>query len=94
MKARAARVLSALGQFCTFAIPSESWERVLGGPAFCGRSRLVSLVAKVHSDARLLLPAGRGLALLLISWVAATRAEYTWVRPCLRSLSALAEMRS
>lgn len=72
MKARAARVLSALGQFCTFAIPSESWERVLGGPAFCGRSRLVSLVAKVHSDARLLLPAGRGLALLLISWVAAT----------------------
>jgi hypothetical protein len=72
MKACAARVLSALGQFYTFAIPSESWERVLGGPAFCGRSRLVSLVAKVHSDARLLLPAGRGLALLLISWVAAT----------------------
>jgi hypothetical protein len=72
MKARAARVLSTLGQFCTFAIPSESWERVLGGPAFCGRSRLVSLVAKVHSDARLLLPAGRGLALLLISWVPAT----------------------
>jgi hypothetical protein len=72
MKACAARVLSALGQFCTFAIPFESWERVLGGLAFCARSRLVSLGAKVHSDARLLLPAGRGLALLLIGWVAAT----------------------
>lgn len=85
MKARAARVLSALGQFCTFAIPFESWERVLGGPAFCGRSRLVSLVAKVHSDARLLLPAGRGLALLLISWVAATPSR-TYVGATLSAL--------
>ena len=37
-----------------------------------GRWRLLSTVARVQNNVRLLLPAGRGLALLVVSWAIAT----------------------